>query len=282
VRIFTLVFWPVLALPALAAANADLEQARTAYRFGDYKRTIQLLLPVLYPTPSLPTVEDQVAARRLLGLAFLFERNEAAAEREFVALLRLAPNFQLDPLLDPPSFVDFFNRVRTKYEALLRAEEQRRREEAEIRRLAEVQRAEEAAERERQRLDAERYVWVTDAPHRSRWLALVPLGVGQFQNGERAKGHVFLWSELVLGAASMSLALAVRLRYPEGTFESTQEERDTADALVSAQVITGALFLAVAAYGVADALYHYDPTPKPRRVPRDSLRLGPAGLELRF
>lgn len=273
------------AATALAAPDDDLEQARSAYQFGEYKKAIQILLPTLYPTPSLRTAADQIDARRLLGLAFLFERNESSAEREFFALLRLDPAFELDPLLDPPPFVDFFNRVRAKYQEVIRADEQRRREEDEIRRLAEVKRAEEAAAREARRKDAETRVWVLDAPRRSRWLALVPMGVGQFQNGHNARGYAFLWSELALGAASVSLALTVRMRYPHGTFPNADaEERDTADTLVSAQVITGALFLAVAVYGAIDALYHFDevPRPKPRKVPIDSLRLLPTGLELRF
>ena len=273
----------VVAAPALAAPHDDLQQARSAYQFGDYKKAIEFLLPTLYPTPSLRTAADQIAARRLLGLAFLFERNESSAEREFLALLRLDPDFKLDPLLDPPPFVDFFNRVRTKYQEVILTEEQRRREEEEIRRLAEAKRAEQAAKLEADRQNRERLVWVLDAPRRSRWLALVPLGVGQFQNDQHAKGHAFLWSELVLGTASVSLALAVRIRYPHGTFRGV-EERDTADTLVSAQVITGALFFAVAAYGAIDALYHFDSVrrPQPRKVPRDSLRLQPTGLELRF
>jgi len=258
-----------------------METAQSAYLFGDYKKVIRTLVPVLYPTATVdPNVE--IAARRLLGLSYLFERDEENAEQEFLALLRLDPDFTLDPLIDPPPFVEFFNRVRATHKEDL-AERQRRQEEAEeLRRQAEAQRAKEMAEREALRKEAERYVWVI--PERNAWLALVPFGVGQFQNGHRAKGMTLLVGEAVLGAASLSLALTVRLRYPDGTFPNADAgERDIADTLVSAQIITGALFFGAVIYGVVDALAYYDRARvRPRKVPRESLRLTPVGLEFRF
>ena len=268
---------------ALAAPTQDLEQARSAYQFGDYQKVIRLLVPLLYPQVSLTDPPGQAAARKLLGLSYLFERNESAAEREFLALLQLDPDFQLDPLLDPPPFVDFFNRVRAKYKEQLAEGERRRREEEEIRRLAEAKRAEEAARAAAERLEEKLFVWVVDAPPRSRWLALVPFGVGQFQNGHDTKGQFLLWSEAVLAAASLSLALTVRLRYPEGTFpQGDADEQAMADRLVSAQVITGALFFAVAIYGAVDAQYYFVSSPRLRKVPRESLRLSPVGFEVLF
>jgi hypothetical protein len=262
-----------------AAPAQDLAQARGAYQFGDYKKVIQLLVPALYPMVSFESTVDQIQARRLLSLAFLFERNVQAAEREFVALLALDPGFTLDPLIDPPQFVDFFNVVRAKHKEQLAAEERRRREEDEMRRWAEAKRADEEHRAEARRQEALRYVWVTD--ERSRWLTVVPFGVGQFQNGQRKKGFALLGAEAALGGASLSLALTVRLRYRDGTFPyQDAEERDRADALVSAQVITGALFFAAAIYGALDGLYYYDSVPlRPRKVLRESIGLGPAGLQ---
>lgn len=275
----------LLAAHALAAQSPELEQARSAYQFGDYRKVIRVLVPVLYPQVALADRGEQIAARRLLGLAYLFERAEAAAEKEFLALLQIDPDFLLDPLLDPPPFVDFFNRLRAKYKEDLAQSERRQREEEEMRRLAEAERAEQAEKAEAARLEYKRFVWVVDAPRRSRWMALIPFGVGQFENGDETKGRLLLWGEAALAAASLSLALTVRLRYPDGTFpRASAEERDTADLLVSAQVITGALFFAAAIYGAVDALYYFDrmPPPRPRKVPRETLRLSPAGLEVVF
>lgn len=275
-----LLFACLMAGSALAAPPSEMERAQSAYLFGDYKKVIDTLLPVLYPTATVdPSVE--IAARRLLGLSYLFERDEENAEKEFLALLRLDPDFTLDPLIDPPPFVEFFNRIRAAHKEDL-AERQRRQEEAEkLRRLAEQKEAEERAKRE----EALHYVWVVEDDARSPWLALVPFGVGQFQNGQPAKGTALLITEAALGAASLSLALTVRLRYPDGTFPNGDvQERDTADALVSGQVITGALFFGVAIYGAIDALYYFGRAPRapPKRVPRERFRLTPRGLEARF
>ena len=47
---------------------------------------------------------------------------------------------------------------------------------------------------------------------KTRWLALVPFGAGQFQNGEKNLGYVFLSSELLLaGSTVLTLGIETHL-----------------------------------------------------------------------
>lgn len=259
---------------AQAEPASDLERARNAYQYGNYALVAETLQPLLYPTPEFTSLDHVSEARRLLGLAYLWQRDEGAAEREFVALLTLRPEASLEPLVDPPAFVEFFDRIKARIRDQL-SEIQRKQAEAAKTHESELLAArKQVADLNKRLVESESTAYVIESREKSRLLASLPFGVGQFQNHDSRKGIAFFASELLLGAASVSFALAVRLKWPEGTFP--REARDEADALLSAQALTGAAFLGVAIWGIVDAHTYFVPrenTP-PRRVPRDTLRLG--------
>ena len=123
-----------------------------------------------------------MAAHRMLGVAHLFERQNDLAAQEFRKLLQLRPDFRMEPLIDPPLVVDFFNGVLRQYEA-------------ELGDLARLRQQAEADERRRQ--DAVRNgptVIERRFVRNSLMVAFLPFGAGQFQNGQRTKGWVFLGS----------------------------------------------------------------------------------------
>jgi hypothetical protein len=210
-----------------------------------------------------------VQAHRMLGVASLFENRPEDARREFRKLLELRPDYRFDPLLDPPRVVDFFNvLVKEEESELAVIEGKRRRREQEL-----------AArhQRDAERLRAPPPAVVRTERH-SYAVNFVPFGAGQFQNGERKKAWLFLGAEAVLGGASVAafatnfamfgVAPPRRCNVPQpiDTNGLPQQCRDgdvdRADEnlsrnLVRAQVVTGALFYAVAIWGVLDALRHY-------------------------
>jgi hypothetical protein len=126
--------------------------------------------------------------------AALFRLDRAEEARALLdAMAAKRPDAEPDPLLLPPEVVDGFadakGRVRERV-----AEQQKERERLRLE-------AEAARAREKEELDAriaklENLARVESIrePH-SRWLAAVPFGVGQFQNGEKALGWVLLVSE---------------------------------------------------------------------------------------
>ena len=120
----------------------------------------------------------------------------------------------------------------------------------------------------------------------------VPFGAGQFQNGQRRKGWLFLGAEAVLGAVSVG-AFATNLSLyglaphrgckmeqsagvecPPAQIDHGQE--DTSRTLVGVSVVSGGLFWAVAIWGVIDAIYYHQPEvllPDGAKVARGSASL---------
>jgi hypothetical protein len=253
-----------------ATPAVEFERGKNAFARGEYGRAVELLRPLVYPEVRLESEGEVVQAHRMLGVASLFEDDPESARREFRKLLELRPDYRFDPLLDPPRVVDFFNLVVKEEEAELAViEAKRRHREEELlarqRREAERQRAQQAI--------------VLRYEHRSYAVNFVPFGAGQFQNGQRKKGWMFLGAEAALGGTSVAAFVTnfalygvaphrrctVTLpgdangspqRCPAMNIDRSDEELST--NLLRAQVITGGLFFAVAIWGVIDALRHYE------------------------
>ena len=244
------------------------DRGRTAYGRAEYGRAIEILHPLLYPEVLLDSEGDVVQAHRMLGVAHLFQNQPEEARREFRKLLELRPEYRFDPLLDPQRVVDFFNGVVKEEEAALAVIEARRRQ-----RDAEL-----AARRLREaRLDSSAPAAVV-YERRSYVVSFFPFGAGQFQNGERRKGWMFLGAESGLAAVSVgafatNLALyglnphrkclvaepvdagGLPAQCPPDQIDHSQE--NTSTWLTRVQLASGGLFFAVAIWGVIDAVHHY-------------------------
>ena len=246
------------------------ERAKNAFARAEYKRAVELLRPLVYPEVRLDTEGEVVQAHRMLGVASLFENDDEGARREFRKLLELRPDYRFDPLLDPPRVVDFFNIVVKDEEselAVIEAKQKKRELELAARR-----------QREAERLRTQQAL-VLRYDHHSYAVNFLPFGAGQFQNGQRKKGWLFLGTEAALGGASVALfatnfalfGLEPRRRCnvpqpldasglpqmcPMGEVDHSDE--NLSKNLLRAQVVTGGLFFAAAIWGVVDALRHYE------------------------
>jgi hypothetical protein len=282
----------LLLLLALQTSSPSVEYARgvVAFERGEYGRVIELLRPLLYPEPRLQSEGQIASAHRMLGVAHLFERQNDQATQEFRKLLQLRPSYRMDALIDPPLVVDFFNGVLKQQEAEL-AELGRMREEAD------------ADERRRRGTDRNGPTIVERRFLRnSLALAFLPFGVGQFQNGQRKKGWVFLGSEAVLAGVSMAAFTTNFALYGFRPVIRCEEADPTArgggcspgyrpgpdqarsQLLLKVQLVSGALFFAAAIWGITDAILHYQPevelTPsdKSGRDPSPRAGVGPRFL----
>jgi hypothetical protein len=242
----------------------SFDRGRTAFGRAEYKRAIEILHPLLYPETLLDSEGEVVQARRMLGVAHLFENQPDEARKEFRKLLELRPDYRFDPLLDPQRVVDFFNGVVKEEESTIAVIEKRRR-----------QRDHEIAE-ERRRREAARLPPVHTAvvfERHSFVLNFLPFGAGQFQNGQRKKGWMFLTTEAALAGISVG-AFAVNLAlYGLAPRRGCNEERpadvacppseidysgeNTSRWLTRVQLISGGLFYAVALWGIVDAIRNY-------------------------
>jgi hypothetical protein len=248
-----------------ASPSSEYTRGRAAFEGGDYASAIEILRPLLYPEPRLQSEGEIAAAHRMLGVAHLFERQRDQAAQEFRRLLQLRPDYRMDSRLDPPLVVDFFNGILKEQEAEL-AELSRKRAEAEA--------------DEQRRLDARNGPITVERRflRNSRTLAFLPFGAGQFQNGQRAKGWVFLGAQGFLGGVSLAAFatnFALHGLRPVLRCEAAADpgfrasgcspgyrptkDRSRSQLLLKVQLLSGALFFAAAIWGVTDAILNYQP-----------------------
>jgi len=196
-----------------------LAQANAAATAGDWDAVERLVSPFL-PGADLGK-GDQAELHRLAGLTAYFQGRRDDAERELLAYLRLDLDARLDPAVVPPEAVTFFEDVRARHGAELRA----------LR------------------------------PHRRRLFVLNFLPpVGQFQNGEPVKGWVFGGALFALVATHVTSYFVLkswcgdehRLCEPGGTNKAR-----SARTLQAVNVATGIGAIALYAYAVVDGIRHY-------------------------
>jgi hypothetical protein len=243
----------------------ELQRGKNSFDRGEFRRAVEIVHPLIYPEIRLQSQHQIIQAHRILGVSYMFEKQQEAAAGEFRKLLQLSPDYHFDPLLDPPEVVDFFNTVRKDYGTELAQLEARRKD------------AERARQRDKEECDKVRAgpsVIERRVGRNSFTVSFLPFGAGQFQNGHRGKGWAFLTAETVLGAVSVG-AFATNLavyglrpqrtcRYdmgdaacPPNWIDHTDENRSR--WLTRVQVASGALFLGAVAWGIVDAIYYYRP-----------------------
>ena len=245
---------------AWAGPKEILQDASRSYARGRYKRVIKRVRPLLYPTIKLSDQAQVIAAHRLLALSYMFLKDKVQAEKHFLAMLSLRPQYELDPVVDPVAAVELFDEVKRRNAERIRAILDRERKEQERKRKEEARRK---AEAERKRAAAllarPRHERVIEKRH--YWINWVPFGAGQFQNGHRKKGFTMLGLQAGLGAVSLGLHLA--LRFGPFTNDKTgkvpNEKWNTVQGLQYAQIATGAACIGLMIYGVVDALIYYEP-----------------------
>jgi hypothetical protein len=106
----------------------------------------------------------------------------------------------------------------------------------------------------------------TEVTPKTRWLALVPFGVGQFQNGEKALGYVFLTSELLLAASTLT-TLGVETHLVLATSQADKPKQSVNGTLTdwkTALEFSSYAWLGVTAIGVVEAQLAF--VPEQRRI----------------
>jgi hypothetical protein len=272
------------------------DRGRTAFGRAEYHRAIEILNPLLYPEVLLDSEGEVVQAHRMLGVAYLYDSRPEDAKREFHKLLELRPDYRFDPLLDPQPVVDAFNAVVKEEEAEIAAIENRRR-----------QRDQElTARRQREARLHPAAASVVIYERHSYLLNFVPFGAGQFQNGDRRKGWLFLGVEAGLAAISIGALVTNFAIYgfqphrgckmmqtkdsngldepcPPDQIDYSQEQRS--QDLLRVQIISGGLFFAAAIWGVIDAVRHHQRDVLLTQPPSTGdlrIGLGPYGLSARL
>ncbi len=255
-------------LIALAlAAPPELKRAKDRFDFGAYAESAAALRQLLAKQPSL-TDAEAVDAYRMLGIAEYQLGDKAGARAAFVNLLSFEPDFALDAFLVPPAIVEFFDAVKKEHEPALAPLRERRRELREQQRLADDAKKRLLAEEQTRTGPPSKIVRVEEKVYLLNWM---PLGAGQFQNGDRAKGTAIAAGQIVLGLVNISAILfhnniaQDRTRTCiSGQAGCSQPPYYDSDRTLLSQVdtvkyVSAGLFWTLYAYGVWDAHRNFVP-----------------------
>ncbi|CAN5623902.1 hypothetical protein BH11MYX1_BH11MYX1_25580 [soil metagenome] len=224
---------------AHAAPNDELDQAKAAYRGGQYSRALPLFNALLYPPPpKLASPKDLADAYLALGVCRFETGDTPGAKREFDQALSFDTDVRIDPLIiSDQTAIDAFNQTRVDREQRTAAEQERKRK-ADLRKLRES---------------------IIGFESHPLYLNFVPFGVGQFQNKQPGKGIAFAASEVVTLTVSASIWIYLVNTYG---IRSTRVRADDAVRVRSLQQIeigSGFAFLGLWVLGAVDAYLHYKP-----------------------
>lgn len=246
----------VLAAPTQAELDA-FKLGKKLYEDGNHAQSAQhFAIAVDGPTPTIkdPIIVNQ--SRMIRGASDMYLGRLADADAQFERILRANPKFEPDAILFPPGVLDEFRRIRDKLE---KEAAEKKAGDANTKKIA-------ALEAENARLSlrltaledyASRYDTVTK---RSRVLASLPFGYGQFQNGDPGLGIFFASTELIaLGTATVSFF------YHQALPRDPVDLNDARSAANTARVVNwislGA-FVALAVGGVVQAHVSFVPETK--------------------
>lgn len=185
--------------------SAELARVVSFYEAGKYGECADALRRLLTTDSARPLHDaDVIESARIYHAACLIGSGQnQAADEPLRAAIRQNPQMKApDSLVFPAPVVERFLRVReTMFDVIRKAEDER------VRRAQELA----AEQEERARKERARVVGLEELAQQqsivvpnSRWFALVPFGVGQFQNGDKPLGFVFLTSEVLLAAATLT------------------------------------------------------------------------------
>jgi hypothetical protein len=284
-------------VPAVVHADdsGELDKAFSAYvahRYGDAEERLRMLLDP--QTGALANPYDIADARMYLGAVLVAQGKKEAADSVFETLLMAKPDYQPDPLRIALEAIDVFIDARTRLRDRLgtlqadmvkQEKEQRSKTEAFHQQLL-------ARQSVLEKLASEDLVVVQP---NSRWIAMLPFGVGQFQNGQEGLGWVLLGGEALFAVSSgvcgvLSLYAAAQtndaIHRNDGTAEAYNRRAQT-ESLAGNLFAAG--FFATAVLGIVHAQatfvpqrQHFQHRELPPPPPRLSLWpvLGPGGMGL--
>ncbi len=228
-----------LATTAFAAPTDELDQAKAAYRGGQYSRALPLFNALLYPPPpKLASPKDLADAYLALGVC-RFETGDApGAKREFDQALSFDTNARIDPLIvSDQTAIDAFNQTRIDREQRTAAEQERKRK-ADLRKLRES---------------------IIGFESHPLYLNFVPFGVGQFQNKQPGKGIAFAASEAVTLTVSASIWIYLVNTYGIRSTHVLAGDATRVRRLQQIEIGSGFAFLGLWVFGAVDAYRHYKP-----------------------
>ena len=265
-RFLIIILLSVITLPTvgLATPEDDFEHGKNAYLYGDFRKVIEFLDPLVGTEGSEKLdPRKQADALEWLGLSLYYLGQETRAKDIFHRLILTDLDRTLDPITAPPDVVAVYDKMQADLKV-------------------EIDRLKREAEKKRRAKEAQVPVREIDRRRNSKWVTLVPFGVGQFQNGDNGWGGFFLGTELVAVSLSTIFFFAAQdLRQPDGFFVGA--DATLARNLRTAQFVSGGTALALMVGGAIHAAVTFKPLTETRReVIKPTLSPAGAGILIEF
>ncbi len=247
--------------PARADELDDFEAARAVFEQHDFREAVARLSALL-SSPQGPPQSSVIEreARKYLGVSYYLLGNSEQAKLQFELLLRLEPDYALDPVRFPAQVYETFAAVKEAVQQRSLAEAAERKKAP-----AEITLSETQASALRTWLDEDHGYW--EVERRSRWMAFIPFGGGQWANGHMATG--WLMAALSVGtatSATISGVLHQRLADETPTSGEIDSARSAERALRVVNWASLGALAVVAIAGIIDANVRF--VPESRRFVR--------------
>lgn len=263
----------LLGVPQARADDlSEFESARSRYDRHDYQRAVDAFRALVGGDPPRITNALLVLeSRKYYAASLLFVGAEEEARLQFRLLLQQEPDYALDPLAFPTEVVALFEGVKSQQ----RRDLDRRREAELSEQRAAAQEAEAARLKRRENLARLRTLAEeqTIEVRNSRWLATVPFGVGQFQNGHRGLGTALAMAESFAAATSVVTYFGHQgLLDQKVTANDSDNLKQRERIWRAANWASFGTFAVLAIAGIVDAHVRYVPArviQTPRSLPED-------------
>ncbi|MBW1811151.1 MAG: hypothetical protein JRJ87_23370 [Deltaproteobacteria bacterium] len=266
-RIITLFVVLSLGLASVALGDSIPERFRRGgleFEHKNFGNAIKMLNELLYPAVLLTVEDDIVKAREMLGLCYFYTGAEAKAKDEFIALLYLRPLHRLDAFLVPPPAVAFYDKIWNEPEMRAKLEK------------IEKERAAMADKNKKPPRTLVKKIYLERSEtHRSRFVAFLPFGLGQFQNDQTTKGILLaVGGGLSLTANIVCYSLLVSLANDNGKYAAG--DMQLARGLRIGQYVSLGLFATAWIYGAIDANVYFEPvTTSPYKTTKEEQEILP-------
>ncbi len=273
-----LVLTLLAAAPAARAESADREVVSIGndFRYSNYAAALTRAKDRI--NRGGLGEEDLVELHKIAGLSAHYLGRLPDAESHFTSLLRIEPDFALDPFVVPPPAVSFLEKIRKELGRELDVIRQKKRLEAEFKkreREAQERSRRESEEQRRRMEDLSRRITLRTVEKRSFVINFLPFGAGQFQQQRTGLGIFLAVSEGATAAVSVVAYIAWALLIQkvdrvipgfqtwDGNTHFTEYgilRRDEAQFRIWrwTKYISSGLFYALYALGVADAVFHHE------------------------
>ena len=217
-------------------------QGKNAYLYGTYPLVIKSLHPLLNPHILISNPQKLLIAYEYLGLAYFYLNQKQQARATFTRLIFFRPNYELDPVRIPPDAVTFYTQIKEQLAS-------------EIKKRQDILKKQKEQEERRRKAKMSREV-VLERQVNQYPIAILPFGIGQFQNHDYGMGYFFLISEILTLSASVGFFWGVEnLRQSNGLF--TQANFTQAQNLQTAQMVSVGLTVGLMITGIVHALMFY-------------------------